>query len=301
MEMVEFCWLHDESNHKEALQAVLKCSGQLLKKHFSSKELSRTYMAHSVSRLPLDLVNHLQINPEFMGPMPKIIEERANFLVLHKPSGVHSHPLCYSDKDTLINFLASIGHWDTLSVNSENYDRGLIFRLDYETSGLMLVARNEKFFQEMRKGFKDLMKRKIYWAIVEGDFTQDGSWTHFFRATGVKGAKQKVDIHPHPDADEGSLVVQKIAYKDGKSLVLVNLKTGLRHQIRAQLSTLGFPILGDELYGGRSAERLYLHALRYEWDHEAIEDKSADLFDSFFDLNSALQVSHDMLSIFQSR
>jgi 23S rRNA pseudouridine1911/1915/1917 synthase len=299
MDMVEFSWLSDEPNHKEALQAVLKCSGQLLKKHFSSKELNRSYKAHSVSRLPLDLVNHLMINPEFQGPLPRILEERANYLVLHKPSGVHSHPLCYSDKDTLMNYLAHAGQWESLTVNPTSYDRGLIFRLDYETSGLMLVAKNEKFFEEMRTGFKERMKRKIYWAIVDGDFDQDGSWTHFFRATGVKGAKQKVDLHPHPDADEGSLVVKKIAFKDGKSLVLVNLKTGLRHQIRAQLSALGFPILGDELYGGKKAERLFLHALRYEWDQDAVEDLAADLFDSFFDLHSALKVSHDVLSVFQ--
>ncbi len=299
MDFVEFSWLDDEPNHKQALQAVLKCSGQLLKKHFSSKEIARSLKARSVSRLPLDLVNHMKINPSFKGPLPKGLEVRQQFLVLHKPSGVHSHPLCYTDKDTLINFLAQEGHWDTLKVNPEHYDRGLIFRLDYETSGLMLVARNEKFFEEMRHGFKDRMKRKIYWAIVEGDFDHNGSWTHFFRATGLKGAKQKVDLHPHPDADEGNLVVQKIAYKDGKSLVMVNLRTGLRHQIRAQLAALGFPILGDELYGGKKAERLYLHALRYEWDEDAAEDISADLFDGFFDLNSALQVSHDMLRILQ--
>jgi 23S rRNA pseudouridine1911/1915/1917 synthase len=151
----------------------------------------------------------------------------------------------------------------------------------------------------MRHGFNERIKRKIYWAIVEGDFNQEGSWTHSFRAMGVKGAKQKVDLHYHPDAHEGHLVVQKIAYKEGKSLLMINLKTGLRHQIRAQLSALGFPILGDELYGGKKAERLYLHALRYEWDKEEAEDISADLFDSFFDLNSALQVSHDMLRVLQ--
>ena len=300
MDFVEFSWLDDESNHKEALQAVLKCSGQLLKKHFSSKELNRSLKSHSVSRLPLDLVNHMKINPVFNGPMPRVLEVRPQYLVLHKPCGVHSHPLCYSDKDTLINFLAREGHWDTLMVNPEHYDRGLIFRLDFETSGLMLVARTEKFFEEMRFGFKERMKRKIYWAIVEGDFDQEGSWTHYFRATGVKGAKQKVDVHPHQDADEGNLTVHKIAYKDGKSLLMVNLRTGLRHQIRAQLSALGFPILGDELYGGCKSDRLFLHALRYEWDYSE-EDASADLFDRFFDLNSCLEMTHNVLRVGQGR
>ena len=88
--------------------------------------------------------------------------------------------------------------------------------------------------------------------------------------------------------------VFKISVGKGVSLVLVNLKTGLRHQIRAQLSFLGFPILGDELYGGRKAERVFLHALRYEFS-DIVEDSNAELFNIFFDLNRALQMTHDMI------
>jgi 23S rRNA pseudouridine1911/1915/1917 synthase len=300
MEFIELCWLQDEPRHKDALQALLGASGQLLKKHLSSKDLSRSLKAQSVSRLPLDLVNHHQINPLFEGPLPYILASTNEYLVLHKPGNLHSHPLCYTDKNTLLNFLAQSEQWDVLGVNPASYDRGLIYRLDFETSGLMLVARNEKFFHLLRDGFRDRMKRKIYWAIVEGDFDRDGSHTHYFRATGIRGAKQKVDDHAHPDADEGQLTVQKILYKDGKSLLVVNLRTGLRHQIRAQLAALGFPILGDELYGGRKADRLYLHALRYEWDQVA-EDPNADLFDRFFDLDRCLEMTHDVLRIRESR
>ncbi|MBA2406031.1 MAG: RNA pseudouridine synthase [Bdellovibrionales bacterium] len=300
MEFIEFQWLKESPSHKTALQEALNCSGQLLKKHFSSKELSRPIRVRDISRLPLDLVNHLKINPVFKGPKPFIIKETEDYLVLHKPSGVHSHPHCYTDQDTLLNFLASIGYLDILKVNEGNYDRGLLFRLDYETSGIMIMAKNEKYFAQMRLNFKDKMKRKLYWAIVDGDFDQAGSWIHYFRATGVKGAKQKVDHIQRSDADVGELEVRKIMTVNDKSLVLVNLNSGLRHQIRGQLAALGFPILGDELYGGKQAERLYLHAWRYEWD-EIEEDTLADLFDRFFDLNRSLQMSHDMLSVFKSR
>lgn len=297
---VEYQWLCDFSSTKDGLQAVLKCSGQLLKKHFSSKELNRPIRAKDLSRLPLDLVNHMQINPVYCGPPALILRETADYLVVHKPSGIHSHPLCYSDQDTLLNFLTSMNRWDALKVNEKSYDRGLIFRLDYETSGLMLVARSNRFFDEMRVQFKDRMKNKFYWAIVEGDFQQEGEWTHYFRGSGVKGAKQKVETTFHPQSDQGVLEIKKVLYDNGKSLVLVNLNSGLRHQIRAQLSALGYPILGDELYGGKSAERLFLHALRYEWE-KIEEDPKADLFDRFFDLNRCLQMSHDMFSIFKRR
>ncbi len=256
--------------------------------------------ARDVSRLPLDLVNHLKINPVFRGPRPTVLKETEHYLVLHKPSLVHCHPHCYSDQDTLVNFLAQEGYFSALRVNEANYDRGLLYRLDYETSGLMLVAKTESYLQEMRANFKDKMKRKLYWAVVEGDFDQEGFWTHYFRASGMKGSKQRVDSKPHPEADLGELEVLKVLSQEGKSLVLVNLSSGLRHQIRAQLAALGFPILGDELYGGKKAERLFLHAWRYEWD-QVEEDGKADLFERFFDLDRGLQVSHDMLGVLKGR
>lgn len=296
MDVIEFHWLHDEPNLKQALQVLLQCSGQLLKKHFSSKQLSAPVRAKSFSKLPLDLVNHLQINPVYSGPEARLIAVRENYLVVHKPAGVHSHPLCYSDQDTLLNFLASQNIWDALKVNEANYDRGLLYRLDYETSGIMLVARNEEYFQLIRASFREAMKRKLYWVIVEGDFNREGHWTHYFRASGVKGSKQKVEEHSHADADEGELEVRKLLFHNGKSLLAVNLKSGLRHQIRSQLAHLGFPILGDELYGGAKAERLFLHALRYEWD-EVETDLSADLFGSFFDLDRGLEMTNNMFGL----
>ena len=300
MDYIEFCWLNDWPLLKSALQETLGSSGQLLKKHFSSKELARSIRKGEVIRLPVDLINHMGINPIFIGPTPSVIKETADYIVIHKPAGVHTHPHCYSDQDTLLNFLAQNGCWKALDVNKLNYDRGLLYRLDFETSGIMLAAKNEKYFSEMRTNFKTAMKSKFYWAIVEGDFNQEGSWTHYFKGSGAKGAKQRVEVSRFPESDEGSLEVKKVMTSNDKSLLLINLNSGLRHQIRAQLAALGFPILGDELYGGNQAERLFLHAWRYEWT-EIEEDNSADLFDCFFDLNSGLKVSHDMLRVFKGR
>lgn len=294
---VEFSWIGDEGTLKEALKNTLGSSGQLIKRYFSSKEQSRPIRARDVSRLPLSFVNHMQINPEYKGPEVMILSETPDYIVLHKPAYVHCHPLAYEDQDTLLNYLVSVGKWESLLVNTSHYDRGLLYRLDYETSGVMVLAKNENFLKSMRENFSTSMKRKFYWAIVEGDFTQEGRWTHHFKSFGAKGVKQKVSDLAQEESLEGTLAVLKVSFKNDKSLLLVNLKTGLRHQIRAQLSHLGFPILGDELYGGKKADRLYLHALRYEF-FDVVEDPHAELFDVFFDLNSALQVGHDMLGRF---
>ncbi len=297
MEYIEVQWLHEEESLKSALQQSLHSSGQQLKKYFSSKQLQRPVTKKEILRLPLDLVNHLQINPEFVGPRPSIIKEDALYIALHKPPGIHCHPLLYSDKDTLLNFLVDEKKFEALEVNHDHYDRGLLHRLDLETSGVVLLAKTQRVHQNTREDFQHEIKRKFYWAVVNGSFDREGLWTHHLKGTGIKGSKQKVTDSETDVTSPGTLAVMKVMEHEGKSLLLVNLKTGLRHQIRAQLSHLGFPILGDELYGGMQAERLFLHALRYEW-MDVVEDPNAELFDCLFDLNSALKMSHDMLGRF---
>lgn len=295
--LIEFSWLRDYSSLKEALKETLGCSGQLIKRYFSSKEQDQPIKAKLSYRLALSFVNHMEINPSYEGPEVKIISETENYLVLHKPAGVHCHPLSYDDKDTLLNFLVTIGKWEPLLVNKSHYDRGLLFRLDQDTSGVIVLAKTDRFHKIMRENFDSEVKKKFYWAIVDGNFDKEGRHTHYLKATGQKGVKQKVLDFEEVASFEGTLSVLRISTNQGKSLLLINLKTGLRHQIRAQLAHLGFPILGDELYGGKKAERLYLHALRYEF-FDVVEDAEAELFHLFFDLNSALQMSHDVLGRF---
>jgi 23S rRNA pseudouridine1911/1915/1917 synthase len=297
MEFVELSWLQGESSLKEALKKTFGSSGQLVKRYYSSKEQDRKVNPREVARLPLSLVNHMKINPQYKGPPVQILSENADYIVLHKPPGVHCHPLSYDDKDTLLNFLVANNKFEAIEVNTANYDRGLLYRLDHETSGVMVLAKNERFLKAIRGNFESAMKKKFYWAVVDEGFDKEGRWTHYFKATGQKGVKQKVTEDAVQDSHEATFSVLKVTSHNEKTLLLVNLKTGLRHQIRAQLAHLGFPILGDDLYGGKKADRLFLHALRYEFS-ETVEDPNAELFNVFFDLNSALQMSHDMFGRF---
>ena len=242
MDYVDFVWLNDEANLREALQLTLNPSNQLLKKHFSSKQLARPVLSRDHSRLPLDLVNHLRINPIYQGPEIAILADTPMYLAIHKPAGIHSHPHLYSDKNTVLNFLAQNNLWAPLTVNMDNYDRGLLYRLDQETSGVMILAKSERVLENTRKDFAFQMKKKFYWAIVDGSFAQEGMQNHYFKASGVKGSKQKVFDREGPELIAGAMAVTKVMESHGKSLLLINLKTGLRHQIRAQLAHLGYPI-----------------------------------------------------------
>ena len=100
---------------------------------------------------------------------------------------------------------------------------------------------------------------------------------------------------------EGKILINKVNYNSEKncSLLMIKLKTSLRHQIRAQLSYLGYPILGDELYGGSSSLRIFLHAFYYEIPLDGgemvIKGKASNayLFEKFFNLDSFFEVIKD--------
>jgi len=297
MNHVEVQWLYDELDLKSALTQLLNCSGQLLKKYFSKKELSSPVKAKSIFKLPLNLVNHLLINPIYVGPKIDILYEDEKILAIHKPFNIHSHPLIYEDQNTVLNFLAMENKLETLRVNEKNYDRGLLYRLDFPTSGLLILSKDESELMNWRKFFQEKMKKKYYLAIVEGDFNKEGHWVHYFKPFGEKGAKQVVSEKESPTASRGEFKLKKIDVYNNHTLLLIDLKTGLRHQIRAQLAALGFPILGDTLYGGSPSSRLFLHCFRYEFSF-ALEDQNAELFERFFDLNRAFKMCHDMIGSF---
>ncbi|MAW07972.1 MAG: hypothetical protein CME61_06785 [Halobacteriovoraceae bacterium] len=213
--------------------------------------------------LPIDLLNDQIINPQFFRNDCKLIEETESFVSLHKPHNLHSHPLSYSEWDNCLSYLRSKNKWELLEVNSTNYDRGLLYRLDFGTSGLLIFSKKEKFIQEFRK----LPKKKIYLAIVQGRIDANFTFKHFIDFHGEKKRKARTNSSESPNAKiEGRLI--HFNEKRQLSLVEINLFEGLRHQIRAQMSSEGFPIYGDVLYGGKSAERIFLHAFKYEFEIE---------------------------------
>lgn len=298
MMSIEVQLLYAEPSLKVALKKI-GFSGQRIKKYFSAKHLNFPVKEHQILKLPLDFVNHLQINPCYEGESCNILFENEDYLAVHKPRNIHSHPLKYSDTNTVLNYLVTQNKWDVLNINKEAYDRGLLHRLDFETSGLLLFTKKEDVLISFRDQFNKKMTLKAYLAIVEGNFKQDGLHQHFFSAALERGKKQILSNSSDSIMAESEMF-KLMDLENNRSLVLVVLKTGIRHQIRAQLSALGFPIVGDTLYGGKVSDRLYLHSWLYQWDH-IVEDRQAELFGNLLDLDSALKVAADKIRIFQGR
>jgi 23S rRNA pseudouridine1911/1915/1917 synthase len=268
----------------EDLLSPLGLSKSQYKKSGLKKNLS--FKKGKLLELPIDLLRNGEVNPVYEGEPLVLLKDEEYFLAISKPYGIHGHPHSFSETKTVLNFLKS----KNLCPSFGEAERGLLYRLDKETSGVLILAKTEKVYQELRKNFSAFAKEKIYLAIVEGELLETGEQVHFLKGSEAKGSKQKEDAA----GIRAKLNILSSTYNRDQdcSLIKIKLETGLRHQIRAQLSILGFPILGDELYGGRSSERVFLHSLNYSLEFQGIgysfEDKRAELFNKFFNLDCCL-------------
>jgi 23S rRNA pseudouridine1911/1915/1917 synthase len=263
----EYCLLENVSSVEEFLKSQFQCSSNKLKKYFDKSFLNKSLGPKAVLSLPLDFANAGEINPEYSGPLIETIYEDETFFVMNKPHNLFVHPLSYCEKNNCLSFLRTTEP-HLLNINKSEYDRGLLYRLDFETSGVLVYVKNESAYRFLRENFKKIAKEKMYHCLVDGECNLNGNFTHYFSSGEEKG--KRVLVQDSGNANEGSLTLRSLHYNSGTDTTLMEVKLGqgLRHQIRAQLSHLGFPIRGDEFYGGKAARRLYLNASKYEIEFE---------------------------------
>ena len=194
---------------------------------------------------------------------PDVIYEDDNVLVLNKPAGLLSMAKGeYCPEKTL-----------------EDYGL-LVHRLDRDTSGVVILAKNEAAQTYLRKQFQDRKAHKTYYAIVEGRPKLDEANINLPINRDLKRPNTfRVEAGGKP-----SETYYKVIKSDNNySLVELKPKTGRTHQLRVHLSYLGTPILGDVVYGKGEGERLYLHAAELEITLPGGERKTfkADLPEEF--------------------
>ncbi|MEA3333075.1 MAG: RluA family pseudouridine synthase, partial [Pseudomonadota bacterium] len=182
--------------------------------------------------------------------------EDENLLALNKPANCHTHPLSAFETGTLTNSLiatfpelAGVGEFGPLQP-------GLLNRLDYATSGVVLVARNNSVWRDLRRQFEQHLIRKEYLAEVEGRFLNktviEKDLTH------DRGDRRRMVVTPPAEVCRGlysaRTEVFSLQFREQRNLTLVRLVmySGVMHQLRVHMSDVGHPILGDTLYGGSS-------------------------------------------------
>jgi 23S rRNA pseudouridine1911/1915/1917 synthase len=198
-------------------------------------------------------------------PLP-ILYEDADVIAVDKPAGLVVHPGAGNNSGTLVN--AVLSHAPQVADVGDEHRPGIVHRLDKETSGVLLVAKTDAAYRALQEQFRLRQTTKTYLALCIGD-VQPGRGTidkpiardpaHRQRMAVVAGGREAVS----------EFVVTERVRIDGRaySLLRVLPQTGRTHQIRVHLASIGFPIVGDLLYGAKRdplsqqiAPRHLLHA-----------------------------------------
>jgi len=195
----------------------------------------------------------------------EIIYEDDDLLCLNKPPGLVVHPAAGHWQGTLVN--AILHHCANVSDGSHPLRPGIVHRLDKDTSGCILVAKNDAAHAALARQFAERTAQKTYLAVVRGRP----------RATSgvVSGAiarhpvhRQRMAISRRPEARAAETTWRVLQSEGNLSLLECRPKTGRTHQIRVHLKHLGHPIAGDRVYGGGADfPRQLLHAWRIAVDH----------------------------------
>lgn len=263
-EGTEFCALSSAPSVRDFLDNTFSVSKNLIKEYFPKHFLQLPVKRGMILFLPFNFINSGEIYPVYHGDPIEIIFENEQFMVFNKNPNQFIHPLTYLEQNNCLAFFRE--KWPhLLNVNKGYLDRGLLYRLDYETSGVSVFIKDDFLYTYMRTHFKEVAQKKTYLCWVSGKPKVTGVQKHFFSKSEIKGQRVVVSLD-HKKGLEGELSFKILSYEGNlnQSLLEVELKTGLRHQIRAQLAFIGHPIVGDIFYGGKAANRLYLHALSYE-------------------------------------
>jgi 23S rRNA pseudouridine1911/1915/1917 synthase len=193
-----------------------------------------------------------------------VIYEDADILAVNKPPRMTVHPAPAHSGGTLVN--AILAHCDDLSGIGGVMRPGIVHRLDRDTSGVILVAKNDAAHNALARQLKERTIEKTYIALVEGTpKPPQGA----IDAPIARDPKQRQRMGVISGGRQSYTAYRVTERFDGASLLEARPKTGRTHQIRVHLAAIGHPIVGDRVYGKRSllVDRQFLHALRITFGH----------------------------------
>lgn len=201
----------------------------------------------------------------------EILYEDEDLAVVVKPRGMVVHPAAGHPDGTLVNAL--LARLDSLGGIGGELRPGIVHRLDKETSGLMLVAKNDGTQEALSRMLKNREIEKHYRALAEGRFKEpEGEIDAPIDRSKKDRKKMAVDPEGRPAVTRWKVLAEGA----GCTLLDVHILTGRTHQIRVHLKSIGHPVCGDELYGfekGVKVPCLMLHAFSLSFEHPRTHEK----------------------------
>ena len=187
-----------------------------------------------------------EIEPEEI-PLNIVYEDKF-LIVVNKPAGMVAHPAYANYTGTLVNAL--LHHSQKLSRVNLPGRPGIVHRIDKDTSGLLVVAKDEWTHAKLAEQFSKHSIEREYWAVAWGRFKEKKGEINSNIARSKSDRKKFTAVKS--DGKTAVTFFEVLKEFDFTSLVKINLKTGRTHQIRVHLSSIGHPIFGDPTYGGRN-------------------------------------------------
>lgn len=244
------------------VQRLVK-TGQITVNGYTSKPSYRVEVADSV-RIVFPSEEQAQVLPEHIS-LDVIFEDR-DLLVVNKPAGMVVHPSYGHESGTLVNAV--------LARCPENLDvggpdrGGIVHRLDMLTSGLILIAKNDTAHAALQRQFKRRTIKKTYLALVE---SHPSPRQGLIDAPIGRDKRQRKRMAVVKTGREARTAFQVLESFEKYSLVELHPETGRTHQLRVHLAWLGYPVVGDKIYGYRRQQLLkdrhFLHAHQLDFKH----------------------------------
>lgn len=255
----DFTFQVDENDSGQRLDLIVSaripgctrsCAANLIRQgriHIQGQDSKPGYRVHAGDQIAVHIPppERSALEPEPIDI--EIIHEDEDLVVLNKQAGLVVHPAPGHKSGTLVNAL--LYHCEGLTGIGGELRPGIVHRLDKDTSGVLVVAKNQSTHLELSRQFKSRQVDKVYLALVHGRVEPDSGDIRLAVGRHPK-ARQKMSTKS-PRGRSAQTAWQVKVYYPGVTLLALRLKTGRTHQIRVHCAEIGHPILGDSVYGGR--------------------------------------------------
>ena len=233
----------------------------------NGKNAKVSYKIQENDKISVEIPEPKQIELKAQDIPIEIVYEDSDIIVVNKPKGMVVHPANGNPDGTLVNAIMAICK-DSLSGIGGEIRPGIVHRIDKDTSGLLIVAKNDNSHVKMSEQIKNHEVKKTYIALVRGVFKENEATIDMPIGRSTSDRKKMAVNKNGKDAITHIKVLKRF---DKYTLLQVNIETGRTHQIRVHLSHIGYPIVGDYTYSNGKNEfdviGQCLHAQKLEFKH----------------------------------